>query len=62
MNIFADFAGELVRQNVRRESILNEDARKQYSTELIDTYKGFGEKYLHKKLDKISIIYLQYTN
>jgi len=43
---FSDLSLSLIRENVMRASILNEEERRLYSTELLDTFRGFGQSYL----------------
>lgn len=44
--IFNNNVSSIVTQSIKRANILNEEYRHSYATELLDTYAGFGRKYL----------------
>lgn len=52
LNFFKNNTVESVIASVKREKYLNETDRMQYNAELLDTYEGFGLKYLYEFVDK----------
>lgn len=51
MNQFSNGTIPIITESVARAFILNEEERQQYATELLDTYYGFGEKYIIELLN-----------
>lgn len=46
MNFFSNGIIPTIQQSITRAKIMSEEYRRQYATELIDTYSGFGKPYL----------------
>lgn len=49
---FSDLSLPLIKESVARASILNDEERRIYATELLDTYKGFGQQYLESLINR----------
>ena len=53
MMVFSGGTIPAIQESIIRGRLLNEEARRVYATELIDTYSGFGKGYLVNQINRV---------